>query len=100
MLSLMPSHELLTIAGLLAMALGMECSPVTAEVTHNSYNCFSFTFSDCTSFRVFTVLAGVCWQHEFAAIRCVGLSSRHHVPAGPRLPCSQQCCNGCSGNGS
>jgi len=61
MLSLMPSHELLTIAGLLAMALGMECSPVTAEVTHNSYNCFSFTFSDCTSFRVFTVLAGVCW---------------------------------------
>lgn len=32
MLSLMPSHELLTIAGLLAMALGMECSPVTAEV--------------------------------------------------------------------
>jgi hypothetical protein len=32
MLGLMPSHELLTIAGLLAMALGMECSPMTAEV--------------------------------------------------------------------
>lgn len=32
LLKAMPSHELLAIAGMLGMALGMECAPMTAEV--------------------------------------------------------------------